>query len=78
MSAELQARIKLPNADVEEDPTDGSNLAQRTPLLSSWINAYALIGGPVQESATGNPQSAFREFVDSIKSAANRISRRIA
>ncbi len=64
MSADLRNKVEALKSDVQRQPTDGSNLAQRTPVLWDWINAYALSGGPVPTSATGILQAAFRELVE--------------
>ncbi len=64
MSAEDRARVEALKADAGRNPTDGSNLAGRTPVLWRWINAYALSGGPLPERAVGILQSAFRELVE--------------
>ncbi len=65
MPAELRAQVEALKADVALTPTNGPNLAARTPLLWRWVNAYALTGGPVPGRATGILQSAFRELVES-------------
>ena len=64
MSEDARSRVEALKADAEENPTDGSNLAERTPVLWRWINDYALSGGPVPGRATGILQSAFRELLE--------------
>ena len=64
MSAEARARVEALKADAAQEPTDGSNLAERTAVLWRWINDYALSGGPVPSRATGILQSAFRELAE--------------
>ncbi len=64
MSAELRSQVEFLKEDLQRSPTDGSNLAERTPVVWDWINAYALAGGAVPTSATGILQSAFRELVE--------------
>ena len=64
MSAELRSQVEALKEDLQRSPTDGSNLAERTPVVWDWINAYALAGGAVPTSATGILQSAFRELVE--------------
>ena len=64
MSTEARASVEALKKDVESKPTDGSNLAERTPVLWRWINDYALTGGPVPGRATGILQSAFRELIE--------------
>ena len=64
MSAEARARVEALKADVERSPTNGSNLAARTPVLWRWINDHALAGGAVPGRATGILQSAFRELLE--------------
>ena len=64
MSAEARTRVESLKADKALHPTDGANLAERTPVLWRWINDYALSGGPVPDRATGILQSAFRELLE--------------
>ena len=64
MAAQARTRVEALKADSAQHPTDGSNLAERTPVLWRWINDYALAAGPVPERATGILQSAFRELLD--------------
>lgn len=64
MSVEHRARVEALKADAEQNPTDGSNLAERTPVLWRWINSFSLSGGPLPERAVGILQSAFRELFE--------------
>ena len=64
MSSEARTRVESLKADKALHPTDGANLAERTPVLWRWINDYALSGGPVPDRATGILQSAFRELLE--------------
>ncbi|MYC67791.1 MAG: DUF3604 domain-containing protein [Acidobacteriia bacterium] len=64
MSPQARTRVEALKAGAAQHPTDGSNLAERTPVLWRWINDYALAGGPVPERATGILQTAFRELLD--------------
>ena len=64
MPAEARANVEALKADAARTPTNGSNLAGRTPVLWRWTNDYALAGGPLPDRATGILQSAFRELVE--------------
>ena len=64
MPADARARVEALKADTEENPTDGSNLAERTSALRRWINAYTLSGGTVPGRATGTLRAAFRELLE--------------
>ena len=64
MSPQARASVEALKASSALHPTDGSNLAERTPVLWRWINDYALTRGPVPDRATGILQSAFRELLD--------------
>ncbi|MYG04309.1 MAG: hypothetical protein F4173_19110 [Acidobacteriia bacterium] len=64
MSPQARTRVEALKTEAAQHSTDGSNLAERTPVLWRWINDYALAGGPVPERATGILQTAFRELLD--------------
>ena len=64
MPADARSRVEALKQDAEDSPTDGSNLAERTPVLWRWINDYALSGGRVPDRATGILQAAFRELLE--------------